>query len=266
MKKHLLVLFAVFMLFVLCTVSVGADAVFTFSSGEVNPGDTLQVKITLKSSEAINSIALSDFSYDEDILTFTGFSDYDEIDALTLLPPTFNDEKMAAVVALKKAQAYDGSVCTLNFKVANDAPAGSVSITASAITKNNSTQITASVVPASITIKGSAPEPVCALGELTLLDMAGNTIDTIPNGSFMVEVPATNISHSGKATVVFAAYDKDGRLLELRYVYCVPPTGLTLTFGTSFPNASGSIKMLKVYIWDTLTDMKPLCETKGIGA
>ena len=45
-----------------------AKAVFTLSSHSCNMGDTVTIRISLKSSEDINSIALSDFTYDESAL------------------------------------------------------------------------------------------------------------------------------------------------------------------------------------------------------
>ena len=169
MKKLLSAVLAVMMILTsFATVNVFADvsAVFTMSSASAQVGDTVSVQISLKSSEAINSIALSCFAYDSDILTFEGFSDYEHIEDLTILPPTFDEDKMAIVIALKNATAFDGNICKMNFTVNKS---GTATVSATPLTKKGSTVIESTVVASTITATEKPKE------DFTGLSMADKT-------------------------------------------------------------------------------------------
>ncbi len=140
-----------------CTVTVeaaavDADAVFTLSDVSGKPGDTVKVKLSLKSAEAINTIAVSGISYSSD-LTFVGFSDYDEISSLAAITPTFDETNKAIVVGLRTAAAFDGDICTLNFKISDDAQEGDLFVSANSVVKLNSTTISSTVESSKVTVR-----------------------------------------------------------------------------------------------------------------
>lgn len=86
-------------------------------------------------------------------MTFTGFSDYEHIEDLTILPPTFDEEKMAIVIGLKTAAAFDGDICTLNFKINENALEGVTNIDASSVVKLKSTEIPSAVASGKVNVR-----------------------------------------------------------------------------------------------------------------
>ncbi len=141
-----------------CTVTVtepvvNAKAKFTLSEASGRPGDTVKITLSLKTEETVNSIAISGITYDKSIMTFTGFSDYEHIEDLTILPPTFDEEKMAIVIGLKNAAAFDGDICTLNFKINENALEGVTNIDASSVVKLKSAEIPSAVASGKVNIR-----------------------------------------------------------------------------------------------------------------
>ena len=141
-----------------CTVTVtepvvNAKAKFTLSEASGRPGDTVKITLSLKTEETINSIAISGITYDTSIMTFTGFSDYEHIEDLTILPPTFDEEKMAIVIGLKNAAAFDGDICTLNFKINENALEGVTNIDASSVVKLKSVEIPSAVASGKVNVR-----------------------------------------------------------------------------------------------------------------
>lgn len=141
-----------------CTVTVtepvvNAKAKFTLSETSGRPGDTVKITLSLKTEETVNSIAISGITYDKSIMTFTGFSDYEHIEDLTILPPTFDEEKMAIVIGLKNAAAFDGDICTLNFKINENALEGVTNIDASSVVKLKSAEIPSAVASGKVNVR-----------------------------------------------------------------------------------------------------------------
>ncbi len=132
---------------------VNAKAKFTLSETSGRPGDTVKITLSLKTEETVNSIAISGITYDKSIMTFTGFSDYEHIEDLTILPPTFDEEKMAIVIGLKNAAAFDGDICTLNFKINENALEGVTNIDASSVVKLKSAEIPSAVASGKVNIR-----------------------------------------------------------------------------------------------------------------
>lgn len=132
---------------------VNAKAKFTLSEASGRPGDTVKITLSLKTEETVNSIAISGITYDKSIMTFTGFSDYEHIEDLTILPPTFDEEKMAIVIGLKNAAAFDGDICTLNFKINENALEGVTNIDASSVVKLKSAEIPSAVASGKVNIR-----------------------------------------------------------------------------------------------------------------
>ena len=129
-----------------------ADAIFTLSDVSGKPGDTVKVKLSLKSSQSINTIAISDISF-SDALTFEGFSDYEEISNLAAITPTFDETNKAIVVGLKNATAFDCDICTLDFKIDEDAEEGELFVSANSVVKLNSTNISSTVKSSTVTVR-----------------------------------------------------------------------------------------------------------------
>ena len=227
-----------------------AASQFTLSSEAAYPGETVNVEISLSCSEDVNSIALSGFAYDTSALEFVGFSDYDTALAEKMLFEMQPDaEKMALTIPLKKAESFNGVLCTMTFKVKESAK-GSYTVTATPLTKLKSTVVTSSVIPAEITVKEKTQSVV--LSGITLKSTAYEPISSIPTGDFIAEVTLTNNTYSGVCTVLLAAYDADGRMLDVRYLYADPDIGKTVTFGTGLSDPNGKISKIKAFVLSDL--------------
>ena len=237
----------------LCTalgLCASAASQFTLSSEAAYPGETVKVEISLSCSEEVNSIALSGFTYDTNALEFVGFSDYDTALAEKMLFEMQPDaEKMALTIPLKKAESFNGVLCTMTFKVKESAK-GSYTVTATPLTKLKSTVIASSVTPAEITVKEKTQSVV--LSGITLKSTAYEPISSIPTGDFIAEVTLTNNSCSGVCTVLLATYDADGRMLDVRYLYADPDIGKTVTFGTGLSDPNGKIAKIKAFVLSDL--------------
>ena len=146
------------------------SARFVLSGGMVRPGETVQVELFLSASVPVNSIAVSGITYDTDVLTFTGFSDHEHIDELAALPPAFDEEKGAIVIGLRQAQEFDGKICSLNFKVSEDALNCDISIAGASVVKNSSVVVGSSVVPATVLVRRYLPGDINGDDAVTLED------------------------------------------------------------------------------------------------
>ena len=140
-----------------CSVTVKAatdnsKARFTFSEATGRPGNQVKITLSLKSAETINSVALSEIGFDSNVLIFDGFTDYDNISDLSILPPSFDADKMAIIFALKNATAFDGKICTLNFRIKENATEGVYNINANSTVKFGSKLVSSSVTAGEITV------------------------------------------------------------------------------------------------------------------
>jgi len=141
-----------------CTVTVNkvppldANAIFTIDNVSARPGDTVKVKIYLSTEEAINTIGLSGFTYDSGVLTFVGFCDHEELDNKAILK-SYDNEKCILTVALNETKKYDGYLCSLEFKVNDNAAEGKNVISAQSIVKNTGLTVVSDVVSGGITVR-----------------------------------------------------------------------------------------------------------------
>lgn len=126
-------------------------ATMTLSDVSGRQGETVKVVVSLKTENEINTIGLKEITYDDSILTFTGFSDYEELESNCSLS-SFDEEKLAVVAALKDAQIFDGEICTLNFIINEEAEECEVTVNAAANIKLNHDTVATEVVPATVTV------------------------------------------------------------------------------------------------------------------
>jgi len=126
-------------------------ATMTLSDVSGRQGETVKVVVSLKTENEINTIGLKEITYDDSILTFTGFSDYEELESNCSLS-SFDEEKLAVVAALKDAQIFDGEICTLNFIINEEAEECEVTVNAVANIKLNHDTVATEVVPATVTV------------------------------------------------------------------------------------------------------------------
>ena len=90
------------------------------------------------------------------------------------------------------------------------------------------------------------------LSGITLKNTSYDPISAIPVGDFIAEVALTNNTYNGVCNVLLATYDKDGRMLHIRYLYATPVVGQTISFGTELSNADGKIAKIKAFVLSDL--------------
>jgi len=130
---------------------VDYGAVITLSDVTGRAGEIVKVVVSLRTEEVINTIGIKDITYDKDVLTFIGFSDHEELSSMSSLS-SFDEEKLTVVAALKASQIFDGEICTLNFKINENAEECAVAVSATANIKLNSETIATEVVPAAVSV------------------------------------------------------------------------------------------------------------------
>ena len=132
-------------------VSEKQSAVVSLSDAVGRTGEIVKVFVSLETDEAVNTIGIRDFEYDEDVLTFVGFSDYEDVVDMSVLS-SFDEEKMAVVIGLSEARIVDEDLFALNFEI-NDVEEGyETEVYANAVIKYNSDVVESEVSPAIVTV------------------------------------------------------------------------------------------------------------------
>ena len=83
------------------------------------------------------------------------------------------------------------------------------------------------------------------------------TLNAIPDGNFYAEVSVTNLKSKTTDSLVVASYDKDGRMLDIDFLYANPGVGDTVVFGALIRN-SGEVASIKAFMLAALNGLRPL--------
>jgi len=83
------------------------------------------------------------------------------------------------------------------------------------------------------------------------------TLNAIPDGNFYAEVSVTNLKSKTTDSLVVASYDKDGRMLDISFLYANPGVGNTVVFGALIQN-SGEVASIKAFMLAALNGLRPL--------
>ena len=127
---------------------------FTLHDAVGKPGGTVEVEVDISTSVKINSVALYELTYDKDILTFKGFSDWQTFeDNRCVIPGGIDEEKQAIVLAMKDISSLDETICRVVFEINPNAKEGTVSVDMNSLVKLYSEVIESSVDGAEITIQ-----------------------------------------------------------------------------------------------------------------
>jgi len=167
MKKTLSIIIALVMLLGLA-IPVSADAVATFTftpdAASYNAGDTVTVLIEVECTEDVNSLGLSDFTFDTSALQFVGFT-YDKKKDLVSKGATYRTiNSDLQVISLgygeDEEDTFDGRICTATFTVKSDAKSGDYTISATPLVKMDSTVYESEVEAAEISVIGTSSSAV----------------------------------------------------------------------------------------------------------
>ena len=99
------------------------------------------------------------------------------------------------------------------------------------------------------------------INAISLLDSGYTPVDAIPTGSFYAQVSVTNLSSQTVDTLILAAYDADGRMVDLYFLYADPQVGQTFTLGVRIDNSNGNIAELRAYMIPMLGGTVPLANS-----
>ncbi len=90
------------------------------------------------------------------------------------------------------------------------------------------------------------------------------TLDSIPNTAFFVEVSVTNLSADATDTIIIATYKENGQFVGMQYLYAKSQVGQTLTFGSYIDNTKGDIAKIKAFVLPTLGSPIPLANSAEV--
>ncbi len=90
------------------------------------------------------------------------------------------------------------------------------------------------------------------------------TLDSIPNTAFFVEVSVTNLSADATDTIIIACYKENGQFVGMQYLYAKSQVGQTLTFGSYIDNTKGDIAKIKAFVLPTLGSPIPLANSAEV--
>ena len=113
-------------------------------------------------------------------------------------------------------------------------------------------------------VKGTRVEPTeTTAGSQEYNSIYGTVTVVLPALKYSIEYKdgkaVVNVSKAGTHAVIFAAYDADGKLISVEAQTVTLEKGETSVSPLTF-NATGATKV-KVMLWDSLTNMKPLCNS-----
>ena len=98
------------------------------------------------------------------------------------------------------------------------------------------------------------------LNDLAVRSMDGDALSSIPEEDFWASLSLTKLAENGNVTVLLAAYDEDGRFVQL---LCAAAEGLnqnqSVTFSLYVDNSTGRIASLKAFTVSSLSNLTPLC-------
>ena len=98
------------------------------------------------------------------------------------------------------------------------------------------------------------------INSVTIMDISGKTLSTIPADSFLASVSVTSLSSLNNAMVFFAAYTSKGQFVDSMCAFVEASPGATVKVTLPFDNALGVIAQIKA-VAVTSYDMALLCES-----
>jgi len=105
------------------------------------------------------------------------------------------------------------------------------------------------------------------INEITLTDILGSNLPTIPKGNFLATVSLTNVSSNTDAVIILAQYTSADILKGLMYIPIEDiPTGSTETPSVLVDNSQGDIATLKAFCWESLNSLIPVSNTASFPA
>ena len=97
------------------------------------------------------------------------------------------------------------------------------------------------------------------INSITLKDMAGNSLQSIPTGTFLATVSFTNVSSSADTVIILAQYTDAGAFKGLIHEQTEDvPKGSTMKLSIPVDNTSGDVAKLKAFCWESFGSLSPM--------
>lgn len=126
---------------------------FTLSEVTGKPGETVEIEVQISASVLFNSVALHKMAYDENVLTFKGFSDTQAFeDEYCVFPVVADETKKILMFAMKDTSSIDVTACKILFEINPDAKAGKTPVDMTSLVKFNSDIIESGVYASTVTV------------------------------------------------------------------------------------------------------------------
>ena len=97
------------------------------------------------------------------------------------------------------------------------------------------------------------------INSVTLRDISGNSLQSIPKGTFLATVSFTNVSSSTDAVIILAEYTDAGAFKGLMYIQTeAVPIGSTIKLSIPVDNSNGDIAKVKAFCWKSFGSLTPI--------
>lgn len=100
------------------------------------------------------------------------------------------------------------------------------------------------------------------INQISISDVSGNELSTIPDETFLATISFTNISSETNSVIVLAEYTNIGNFNKLMYIQTkMIPIGSTVELSIPVDNANGNVKRLKAFCWESFCSLIPMGNT-----
>lgn len=97
------------------------------------------------------------------------------------------------------------------------------------------------------------------INSITIKDVSGNVLSSIPTGAFLATVSFTNVSSSEDTVIILAQYTNAGAFKGLMYIQTEDvPTGSTIKLSIPVDNSKGDVAKLKAFCWESFGSLTPM--------
>lgn len=97
------------------------------------------------------------------------------------------------------------------------------------------------------------------INSISIKDMSGNSIQSIPTETFLATVSFTKVSADVDSVIVLAQYTEDDVCEGLMYIQTEDvPIGSTMKLSIPVDNTSGAVVKLKAFCWSSFGSLTPL--------
>lgn len=97
------------------------------------------------------------------------------------------------------------------------------------------------------------------LNDITIKDMSGKSLQTIPTGMFLATVSFSNVDSNEDTLIVLTQYTEEGALENVMYIQAENvPTGSIIKLSIPVNNLEGNVSTLKAFCWEDFGSVTPM--------